>query len=180
MNRVLQAARLHLINPLVMLSVPWLVVGISFAINVAVWALTPAGEDDGGFSGGILALYITVLVVYLLVIIVFIPFAFYKDIVLATSGGGNRDVVMDVEYVKKGRLLHKFPHSKVRRKEREKQGKGKEIHTPTSNCTHLHSLPTNSPPPPAIFSSFCLTLISIPLLPFAEPGGGMRLLRLHW
>ena len=52
-------------------------------------------------------------VVYLLVIIVFIPFAFYKDIVLATSGGGNRDVVMDVEYVEKGRLLHKFPHSKV-------------------------------------------------------------------
>ncbi|KAI5921570.1 glycosyl transferase family 4-domain-containing protein [Camillea tinctor] len=52
-------------------------------------------------------------VVYLLIIIVFIPFPFYKDIVVATSGGGNRDVVMNVDFVQKGRLLHKFPHSKL-------------------------------------------------------------------
>ena len=52
--------------------------------------------------------------VYLLVIIVFIPFPFYKDIVAATSGGGNRDVVLQVEYIQKGRFLHRFPHSKVR------------------------------------------------------------------
>ncbi|KAI8960835.1 glycosyl transferase family 4-domain-containing protein [Daldinia sp. FL1419] len=52
-------------------------------------------------------------VVYLLIIIVFIPFPFYKDIVVATSGGGNRDVVMNVEFVQQGRLLHKFPHSKL-------------------------------------------------------------------
>ncbi|KAI1100679.1 glycosyl transferase family 4-domain-containing protein [Jackrogersella minutella] len=52
-------------------------------------------------------------VVYLLLIIIFIPFPFYKDIVVATSGGGNRDVVMNVEFVQQGRLLHKFPHSKL-------------------------------------------------------------------
>ncbi|RYO75476.1 hypothetical protein DL766_002563 [Monosporascus sp. MC13-8B] len=52
-------------------------------------------------------------VVYLFVIIVFILIPFYKDIVVATSGGGNRDVVMNIEYVQKGRLLHKFPHSKL-------------------------------------------------------------------
>ncbi|KAI0844745.1 glycosyl transferase family 4-domain-containing protein [Daldinia vernicosa] len=52
-------------------------------------------------------------VVYLLIIIVFIPFPFYKDIVVATSGGGNRDVVKNVEFVQQGRLLHKFPHSKL-------------------------------------------------------------------
>lgn len=51
--------------------------------------------------------------VYLLVIIVFIPFPFYKDIVAATSGGGNRDVVLQVEYIQRGRFLHRFPHSKV-------------------------------------------------------------------
>ncbi|KAI5861907.1 glycosyl transferase family 4-domain-containing protein [Durotheca rogersii] len=51
--------------------------------------------------------------VYILTIIVFIPFPFYKDIVVATSGGGNRDVVMNVEFVQKGRLLHKFPHNKL-------------------------------------------------------------------
>ncbi|RYP61569.1 hypothetical protein DL771_010090 [Monosporascus sp. 5C6A] len=52
-------------------------------------------------------------VVYLFAIIVFILIPFYKDIVVATSGGGNRDVVMNIEYVQKGRLLHKFPHSKL-------------------------------------------------------------------
>jgi UDP-N-acetylglucosamine--dolichyl-phosphate N-acetylglucosaminephosphotransferase len=53
-------------------------------------------------------------IVYLLVVIVFIPFPFYKDIVAATSGGGNRDVVFHVEHVEQGRFLHRFPHSKVR------------------------------------------------------------------
>lgn len=52
-------------------------------------------------------------VVYLLTLIVFIPFPFYKDIVAATSGGGNRDVVIAVYQVETGRFLHKFPHSKV-------------------------------------------------------------------
>jgi UDP-N-acetylglucosamine--dolichyl-phosphate N-acetylglucosaminephosphotransferase len=52
-------------------------------------------------------------VVYLFAIIFFILIPFYKDIVVATSGGGNRDVVMNVEYVQTGRLLHRFPHSKV-------------------------------------------------------------------
>lgn len=52
-------------------------------------------------------------VVYLLVIIVFIPFPFYKDLVAATSGGGNRDVVLHVDHVDTGRFLHRFPHSKL-------------------------------------------------------------------
>ena len=52
-------------------------------------------------------------VVYLLVVIVFVPFPFYKDIVAATSGGGNRDVVLQVEHVQQGRFLHRFPHGKL-------------------------------------------------------------------
>ena len=51
--------------------------------------------------------------VYLLVIIVFIPFPFYKDIVAATSGGGNRETFLDRPEVENGRILHRFPHSKV-------------------------------------------------------------------
>jgi UDP-N-acetylglucosamine--dolichyl-phosphate N-acetylglucosaminephosphotransferase len=51
--------------------------------------------------------------VYLFAMIVFVPFAFYKDVVAATSGGGNRDVVLQVEHVQQGRFLHRFPHSKV-------------------------------------------------------------------
>lgn len=52
-------------------------------------------------------------VVYLLIIMLFIPTAFYKDIVLATSGGGNRDVIVHVEQIETGRFLQKFPHNKL-------------------------------------------------------------------
>ncbi|KAF9734554.1 hypothetical protein PMIN06_001249 [Paraphaeosphaeria minitans] len=51
--------------------------------------------------------------VYLFTIITFIPWAFYKDIVVATSGGGNRDVIRELEEVETGRLLHRFPHNKL-------------------------------------------------------------------
>ncbi|TYP80634.1 hypothetical protein [Blastococcus xanthinilyticus] len=75
MHRVLQAARLHLIHPLVILGIPWLVVSISFAVNVVVWHLTPAGEDENSFSGGVLALYFTVLAVYVQAVTQLLPFA---------------------------------------------------------------------------------------------------------
>ncbi|KAF2141468.1 uncharacterized protein K452DRAFT_334157 [Aplosporella prunicola CBS 121167] len=52
-------------------------------------------------------------VVYLFTLIVFIPFPFYKDIVAATSGGGNKDLIMQVQEVETGRFLHRFPHSKL-------------------------------------------------------------------
>ena len=51
--------------------------------------------------------------VYLLVLIAFIPFPFYKDIVAATSGGGNRDVVLQIHEIETGRFLHRFPHAKL-------------------------------------------------------------------
>jgi hypothetical protein len=73
MTRVLQAARLHLINPRVMLGIPWLVVGVSFLINLAVWHLTSA-DADGRFSGGVLALYITGLVIYVQAVTQLLPF----------------------------------------------------------------------------------------------------------
>lgn len=49
-------------------------------------------------------------VVYLMCMIVFMPFPFYEYFVVTTSGGGNRDAVEEVET---GRLLHRFPHNKV-------------------------------------------------------------------
>ncbi|KAL8704914.1 MAG: hypothetical protein Q9201_001947 [Fulgogasparrea decipioides] len=52
-------------------------------------------------------------VVYLLTLIIFIPFPFYQDIVAATSGGGNRDVVVERQPFVDGRILHRFPHSKL-------------------------------------------------------------------
>jgi hypothetical protein len=75
MSRVLQAARLHFVHPLVSLGMPWLIVGVAFAINVAIWHLTPAGADDGGFTGGIGALYITLLIAYVQSVTQLLPFA---------------------------------------------------------------------------------------------------------
>lgn len=51
--------------------------------------------------------------VYLLAIIVFLPFAFKGDIVAATSGGGNKDVVLEAHQIETGRFLHIFPLEKV-------------------------------------------------------------------
>jgi len=51
--------------------------------------------------------------VYLLAIIAFLPFAFKRDIVAATSGGGNKDSMLDVEALENGRFLRRFPLEKV-------------------------------------------------------------------
>ncbi|KAL8952284.1 MAG: hypothetical protein Q9222_001815 [Ikaeria aurantiellina] len=52
-------------------------------------------------------------VIYLLTLIAFIPFPFYKDIVAATSGGSNREMTGDQQQLARGRVLHRFPHNKV-------------------------------------------------------------------
>ena len=52
-------------------------------------------------------------VVYLLVMIVFIPFPFYKDIVAATSGRDQHDLLLEDAKVETGRFLHRFPHNKL-------------------------------------------------------------------
>ncbi|PFH59026.1 hypothetical protein XA68_12906 [Ophiocordyceps unilateralis] len=73
------------------------------------------GRDMGKASGGDLpeCMGAVAAAVYLLAVIVFIPFPFYKDIVAATSGGGNRDVVLEAPHVHQGRFLHRFPHNKL-------------------------------------------------------------------
>lgn len=75
MDRVLKAARLHAIHPALSLGMPWVIVSLSFAINVAIWHLTPAGAEGDGFTGGILALYITVSVGYVMAVTQILPFA---------------------------------------------------------------------------------------------------------
>ncbi|MCJ1452167.1 tunicamycin resistance protein [Mycoblastus sanguinarius] len=52
-------------------------------------------------------------VVYLLTVIIFIPFPFYKDIVAATSGGGSREIEVERQPMETGRILHRFPHNKL-------------------------------------------------------------------
>jgi hypothetical protein len=77
MNRVLAAARLHLIHPLIILGIPWLVVGIAFAINVALWSTIGIDEASGGdgFTGGVSSLYITVMFTFVTSVTQLLPFA---------------------------------------------------------------------------------------------------------
>ncbi|WP_369132191.1 hypothetical protein [Modestobacter sp. I12A-02662] len=77
MNRLLAVARMHLVHPLVILGVPWMVVGISFAINLPIWALGDIAEQagDSGFTGGLASLYITVLIVFVQAVTQMFPFA---------------------------------------------------------------------------------------------------------
>jgi hypothetical protein len=76
MNRVLAAARLHTMNPLLTFGIPWAIVLLSFAINLAVWSLTDAGaQPGGGITGGVASLYITVLVVFIQSVTGLLPFA---------------------------------------------------------------------------------------------------------
>jgi len=74
MNRILGAARLQVMHPLVAVGIPWLVVGTSFAINLAVWGLGDLGDEPGG-TGGLASLYITVLIVYVNAVTQVFPFA---------------------------------------------------------------------------------------------------------
>lgn len=75
MNRVLAAARLQVVHPLVIFGIPWLVVGISFAISWAVWTLADIRNEPGaGFAGGVLAVYITVCLVFVQAVTQLLPF----------------------------------------------------------------------------------------------------------
>ena len=59
------------------LGVPWMVGALSFAINWAVWRIVDIRslEGEDGFTGGVLALYITVLIVFVQAVTQLMPFA---------------------------------------------------------------------------------------------------------
>ncbi|MGY1833446.1 hypothetical protein ACI8AA_23775 [Geodermatophilus sp. SYSU D01180] len=76
MDRTFAAARLHLVNPLQIIGIPWGIALLSFAINLPIWALTGAGDrPGGGITGGVLSLYIAVLVVFVPSVTQLLPFS---------------------------------------------------------------------------------------------------------
>lgn len=75
MNRAVTAARLQVAHPQVIVGMPWLIALSSFAINWAVWRVAGLGAQPGAFTGGLLALYITELVVFVQAVTQLLPFA---------------------------------------------------------------------------------------------------------
>ena len=76
MNRVVNAARLHLAHPLVVLGVPLMIVSIAFATNLAIWGLADLDAQEGDDNtGGVVSLYITMIVVFVQTVTQVFPFA---------------------------------------------------------------------------------------------------------
>jgi hypothetical protein len=75
MSRVLGAARLYTIRPQASLAVPWLVGLSSFAINVAVWGFAGLRDEPSAGTGGLAALYISVVAVFTQAVTQMFPFA---------------------------------------------------------------------------------------------------------
>jgi hypothetical protein len=75
MNRVLTAARLQVMHPLVGLGMPWMVALLSFVINWAIWRLAALADEPGAVTGGILSLYITESVGFAVAVTQLLPFA---------------------------------------------------------------------------------------------------------
>ena len=77
MNRVLGAARMQLAHPLLAFGVPVAIVCSSFAINLAIWGLgdVAAQSPGDGSTGGLISLYITVLVIFIQAVTQISPFA---------------------------------------------------------------------------------------------------------
>ena len=75
MDRVLSAARLHLLRPLSTYGVLWLIVGASFVLNLFVWSITAVRESESAGTGGLISLYVTILVIHVMAMTQLLPFA---------------------------------------------------------------------------------------------------------
>lgn len=53
--------------------------------------------------------------VYLLAVINFLPFAFKRDMIEATTEAGIANDHLEAQHIEVGRFLHRFPLEKVRR-----------------------------------------------------------------
>lgn len=77
MNRIVSAARLHLVAPWLPLLLPWAIMASSLAINILIWGVADIAEQTGGRAGtgGLASLYITLCVVYMQAVSSLLPFA---------------------------------------------------------------------------------------------------------
>jgi hypothetical protein len=75
-RRPLTVARMQLVNLPVQLGMPWLILGLAFAVNLVIFALVPdppPGEPK--VTGGLMSIYIFVVVAHLVTMTQVFPFA---------------------------------------------------------------------------------------------------------
>jgi hypothetical protein len=74
MNRILPVARLHLIGWRSSVSWPWAILGISFVVNLAIFA-SIGDIPRGAITGGVSSIYVVVLIIWGQVMTQVFPFA---------------------------------------------------------------------------------------------------------
>ena len=100
MNRVLAAARLHSTNPLLTIGIPWGIVGLSFAVNLALWGTVGIGDENPeAFTGGVISLYVTVLVVFVQSVTALLPFAMGMSLSRRTFYAGTAVAALTVALI---------------------------------------------------------------------------------
>lgn len=76
MNRVLNVARLHLIAWPSSVGWPWGILALSFLVNLGIFtSLESEMTDHGGFTGGLLSIYVVQFVVFIQIMTRGLPFA---------------------------------------------------------------------------------------------------------
>ncbi|MEP6842265.1 MAG: ABC transporter permease [Pseudolysinimonas sp.] len=84
LGRILNVVRLHLANPYTTIVLPWIILGIIFAINLVVWVLIGVGTNgaDAGdvsrgfsFSGSLFYIFVYMMIVAVQAIAITFPFA---------------------------------------------------------------------------------------------------------
>ncbi|MBE9375317.1 hypothetical protein IQ251_12765 [Saccharopolyspora sp. HNM0983] len=73
MNRVLNIARVQLLTPVSSIALPWLILALSMAINLAIFALLR--DEESATTGGLSTLYIFVFVAALMIVREHFPFS---------------------------------------------------------------------------------------------------------
>lgn len=90
-NRPLRAARIQMVNKRLSLGMPWLILGSAFLVNLVVWALVPESPSEPRITGGIMSIYIFVLIGQVFTVVQWFPFALglsvtRRDFLLGTGG----------------------------------------------------------------------------------------------
>jgi hypothetical protein len=102
--RPLQVARIQLVNPPVQMLMPWAVLGLSFVINLIIFSLIPDDPDNGRITGGLMTIYIFVLVTHLVTMTQLFPFALGLSVTRRDFFVGNAGFVV-VQSVVQGLVL---------------------------------------------------------------------------
>lgn len=74
-HRVLAAARIQNVNKGLSLGMPWAILGSAFVVNLLIWSLIPESPNEPRITGGVLSIYIFVLIGQAFTVVQWFPFA---------------------------------------------------------------------------------------------------------